>query len=366
MTSPGGSAQRGPLTIAQIAERAGVSVATVSKVLNGRSTVTSETRSLVENVVKEWGYRRQRRINAPAPMIELVFNVLGGEYAMGIIMGAERMARQHGLAVMVSGLEGRQAPSRGWTDELVSRRPTAIVWVFCSPTDDQLKLFRNRHIPIVMVDPIAEPGARLPSVSVNNWGGGLSATRHLLDLGHRRIGIIVGPEYALASRARLDGYRAALNAAGIDVDPDLIRTGDFQIEDGIEHTRSLLRLPEPPTAIFACCDRYAIGAYQVAYDLSLRIPRDLSVVGFDDIPPASWLTPALTTVRQPLADMAATAVGMAVALSRGEQPDRHEAVFSTDLMLRGSTCPPARAATANSRRGSRPSRSAPWPSPLPG
>ena len=126
MTSPGGPVTRGPLTIAQIAEHAGVSVATVSKVVNGRSDVATETRNLVESVIKEWGYRRQRKINAPAPLIELVFNVLGGEYAMGIIEGAERVARQNGLAVMVSGLEGRQSPSRGWTDELVSRRPTAV------------------------------------------------------------------------------------------------------------------------------------------------------------------------------------------------------------------------------------------------
>ncbi|WP_344124956.1 LacI family DNA-binding transcriptional regulator [Luedemannella flava] len=339
MTSKGRSTERGPLTIAQIAERAGVSVATVSKVVNGRA-VAGETRDLVEDVIKEWGYRRQRRVTAPAPLVELVFNVLGGDYAMEIIVGAERAARQHHLAVMVSGLEGRQAPSRGWVDELVSRRPTGVLWVFCSPTVSQVKLFRSRHIPFVMVDPLAEPGPQFPSVSVNNWNAGLSATRHLLELGHRRIGLIAGPTHALASRARLDGYRAALDAAGVPIDPGLIRQGDFQISSGVENARHLLGLPNPPTAIFASSDRDAIGIYQVAYELGIRIPKDLSVVGFDDIPPASWLTPPLTTVRQPLADMAGAAVDLVVDLARGKQPSRREATFSADLMVRGSTGAP--------------------------
>lgn len=339
MTANGGPPERGPLTIAQIAQRAGVSVATVSKVVNGRP-VAVETRSAVEQVIKEWGYRRQRRIAAPAPLVELVFNVLGGEYAMGIIVGAERAARQHGLSVMVSGLEGRSAPSRGWIDELVSRRPTGVLWVFCSPTDAQVEQFRSRNIPFVMVDPIAEPGARFPSVGVNNWNAGLAATRHLLELGHRRIACIAGPSYALAGRARLDGYRAALEAAGVAVDPKLIREGTFQITDGIAHTRALLALREPPTAIFACSDAYAVGAYQVAYERDLRIPRDLSVVGFDDIPPVSWLSPPLTTVRQPLDDMAATAVDMVLDLARGERPAHNEVTFAAEVVVRASTAPP--------------------------
>jgi DNA-binding LacI/PurR family transcriptional regulator len=339
VTANGGSPERGPLTIAQIAERAGVSVATVSKVVNGRP-VAVETRSAVEQVIKEWGYRRQRRIAAPAPLVELVFNVLGGEYAMEIIVGAERAARQHHLAVMVSGLEGRSAPSRGWMDELVSRRPTGVLWVFCSPSDTQVEQFRSRDIPFVMVDPIAEPGALFPSVGVNNWNAGLAATRHLLDLGHRRIACIAGPSYALASRARLDGYRAALEAAGIPVDPTLIREGTFQIQGGAEHARHLLRLRDRPTAIFACSDSDAIGTYQVAYELNLHIPRDLSVVGYDDIPPVSWLTPPMTTMRQPLPDMAAAAVNMVVGLARGERPPRNEVIFSAELVVRGSTAPP--------------------------
>ena len=339
MDSNGGPVERGPLTIAQIAERAGVSVATVSKVVNGRQ-VSNETRDLVEHVIRQWGYRRQRKVAAPAPLVELVFHVLGGDYAMEIIVGAERAARHHHLAVMVSGLDGRQAPSRGWIDELVSRRPTGVVWVFCSPTDAQVEQLRSRDIPFVMIDPITDPGTRFPSVSVNNWSAGLAATRHLLELGHRRIGVIAGPAYALASRARLDGYRAALDAAHVPVDPDLIVQGDFQITRGAENARHLLRLPDPPTAIFAASDRDAIGVYQVAYELGLRIPRDLSVVGFDDIPPVSWLTPPLTTVRQPLADMAATAVNMVSDLARDEQPSHPEVIFSAGLVVRGSTGPP--------------------------
>src|SRR5690606_13274664 len=130
-----------------------------------------------------------------------------------------------------------------------------------------------------------------PSVGAGNWNGGLLATRHLLDLGHRRIAILTGPESILSSRARLDGYRAALDAAGVPVDPALVRTSDYLLESGLAHARELLRLPGPPTAVFACTDQQAIGVYHAAHEAGVRVPEDLSVVGFDDLPPARWCTP---------------------------------------------------------------------------
>ncbi|WP_158843939.1 LacI family DNA-binding transcriptional regulator [Saccharothrix deserti] len=326
-------------TIAQIAELAGVSVATVSKVVNGRSEVAVETRAMVETVIREHGYRRQKKINRAA-LVELVFHELEGAYAMEVIKGVERVASEHNLALVLTELHGRHTPGRTWIEGVLARRPTGVITVFSGPTPEQCDQLKSRGIPFVLVDPTGDPGHEFPSVGTSNWSGGLSATRHLLDLGHRRIAAITGPPHALSSRARLDGYRAALDTAGVPVDPELVREGDFNIADGLAHTRDLLRLADPPTAVFAFNDATALGAYQAAHEAGLRIPDDLSVVGFDDVPPAQWAIPALTTVRQPLRDMAAAATDIVLAIANGDTPDRHRLVLATELVVRSSTARP--------------------------
>ncbi|GIH46620.1 transcriptional regulator, LacI family [Microbispora rosea] len=326
-----------PLTIAQIAELAGVSPATVSKVVNGRSEVAPETRALVEDLIREHGYRRQKKRPTAAPLIELVFHELEGGYAMEVIKGVEQVAREHGLAVVVSELPDHHPPARGWIEGVIGRRPHGVIVVFSGLTRAQHEQFRTRDIPVVLVDPTGDPGHELPSVGAGNWSGGLSAARHLLELGHRRIALITGPAHALSSRARLDGFRAAMDAAGVPTDPELVRQGDFSAEDGLAHARSLLALPRPPTAVFAFNDAQAMGVYQAAHEMGLRIPDELSVVGFDDLPMAQWLIPALTTVRQPLTEMAAAATTMVVALARGETPRQNRLELTTGLVVRGST-----------------------------
>ncbi len=340
VNAPGDGPQPQPLTIAQLAERAGVSVATVSKVVNGRADVAAETREVVEGLIRRHGYRRQKKAGGPAPMLEVVFHELAGPYPVEIVRGVQRVAGERSLAVAVTELQGRRTPGLGWVEGLLARRPTAVIAIFSGLTDAQQSQLRSRDIPLVLVDPPAEPAYDCPSVGASNWSGGMSATRHLLQLGHRRIAIVAGPPDALASRARLDGYRAAMDIAGAPVDDTLVRIGDFQVEDGITHTRELLRLPEPPTAIFACNDGSALGVYRAAAEAGLRIPEDLSVVGFDDLFPSQWLTPSLTTVRQPLAEMATAAATMAIDLVRGNAPDQMRVELTTKLIVRNSTAAP--------------------------
>lgn len=329
------------LTIVQLAQLTGVSVPTVSKVVNGRSEVAPETRARVESAIQEHGYRLRRKRAAPAPLLELVFHELEGPYAMELIKGVERVAREHRLGVVLSQLQGRHTPGEGWIEDVLRRRPTGVIASFSGPDAAQHDKLRTRQIPLVLVDPTGELGHRVPSVGASNWTGGLSATRHLIELGHRRIAIITGPPHALSSRARLDGYRAAMDTAGVPVDPGLVRVGDFQVADGLHHTRELLDLPDPPTAIFACNDGQAVGVYQAADEAGRRIPHDLSVVGFDDLLPAPWMIPPLTTIRQPLIEMAAAAATMAVSLARDECLPNERLELSTSLVLRGSTAPPA-------------------------
>ena len=332
-------AERQPLTIAQIAEHAGVSIATVSKVVNGRSEVASETRALVEGVIAQHGYRRQKRAATRPALLEIVFHELEGGYPMEIIKGVEEVARRHDHAVVISELQGRHVPGRGWIEGVLARRPAGVIAVFSGPTAAQSDQLRSRDIPFVLVDPTGEPSHECPSVGASNWSGGLSATRHLLDLGHRRITAITGPPHALSSRARLDGYRTALDAAGVPADPALVREGDFHVEDGVAHTRDLLRLADPPTAVFAFNDGQALGVYRAAAEAGLRIPEDLSVVGFDDLPPVEWAVPALTTVRQPLREMAAAAAAMVVTLAQGGELVQTRLILATDLVVRSSTAP---------------------------
>ncbi|GGS58826.1 LacI family DNA-binding transcriptional regulator [Actinokineospora fastidiosa] len=337
-----GEAQ-GVLTLAQIAELAGVSTATVSKVVNGHQEVASDTRAMVESVIQRHGYRRQKR-QAKAQLLEVVFHELAGPYPVSVLNGVERAARAHGLSIVLTQLQGRHEPGRSWTDTVLTRRPTGVVMVYSELTSAQQVQLASRDIPFVLVDPTGEPAHGVPSVGADNWSGGLAATRHLVNLGHRRVAIITGGPM-LSARARLDGYRAALEEAGLPVDPTLIREGEYRIVDGYRHTTALMRLPEPPTAIFASNDGEALGVYQAAHALGLRIPDDLSVVGFDDLPPAEIMIPALTTVRQPLGEMAAIATELVVELSRGLSDRQRRVVLPTELVVRASTAPPRRRLT---------------------
>ncbi|GAB2892929.1 LacI family DNA-binding transcriptional regulator [Streptomyces mayteni] len=333
------STAKEPLTIAQIAQRVGVSVATVSKVVNGRADVAPGTRSLIESVIQEHGYRRQKKAAGPAPLLDLVFHEAEGVYAIEIFRGVQRVASDHGLAVVLSELSRRETHGRDWVDEVLVRRPTGMIAVFSGPSGAQGDQLRVRGIPFVVLDPTGEPDHSWPSVGASNWSGGLSATRHLLELGHRRIAVITGPEHMLCSRARLDGHRAAMDMAGVPVDPALVRVGDFRHEGGLRHMRELLRLPDPPTAVFAGNDGQALGAYRAAAEAGLRVPEELSVVGFDDLYPGQWATPPLTTVRQPLAGMAATAATMVLDLAGGRRLPQTRVELATELVVRGSTGP---------------------------
>jgi DNA-binding LacI/PurR family transcriptional regulator len=332
----------GPLTIAQLADHAGVSIATVSKVVNGRDNVSPETRELVEGLIRRYGYRRQKRPVKAAPLVDVVFHELRGLYGIEIINGVEAVARRHHLGVVVSELGGRRTPGRGWVEDALARRPTGVIAVFAELTADQREQFRSRGIPLVFIDPAGDPEPESAAVGANNWSGGLAATRHLLGLGHRRIAVITGPEHVLSARARLDGYRAALDLAGITIEPALVRIGDYQVADGLHHGRELLRLSDPPTAIVTGNDGEAMGVYQAAAGAGLRIPDDLSVVGYDDLPAAEWSVPPLTTVRQPLREMASSAAEMLLTLARGESPSRRRVELATELIVRGSTAPPSR------------------------
>jgi len=171
----------------------------------------------------------------------------------------------------------------------------------------------------------------------SNWAGGLAAAEHLIERGHRRIAVIGGPTDVQCSRARVDGYRAAMSAAGYPIPNGYLRYGDFLSASGYRQTLALLDLKEPPTAIFVCSDQMALGSYEALYERGLRVPDDISIVGFDDLDEARWAVPPLTTVRQPLTEMASMATQMLLSLIDGEEVETTRVELATPLVVRAST-----------------------------
>lgn len=327
------------VTLAQLAERAGVSLATASKVLNGRSDVAPATRARVEQLLDEHGYRKRRATAPRTRLIELVVHELQSSWTMEIIRGVEDVASENGLSIVLTQSGTRHAPDADWIEGVLRRGPMAVVLLFSELPQAMRAALAARSIPFVIVDPAGDPAPDVPAVGSANWAGGLAATRHLVELGHKRIAVISGPDDMMCSHARIDGFRSAMNAAGLPIREDWVRLGDFHIEGGARHAADLLSLPagERPTAIFAGSDLQALGVYDVARQRGIRIPEELSVVGYDDIPLAEWVSPRLTTVRQPLEEMGRQAARLAIRLSNGPVHPTPRMDLATNLVVRDSS-----------------------------
>lgn len=341
------SSPSGP-TMAEVARHAGVSVPTVSKVLNGREDVAAETRRHVEAALHDLGYQRRERLRSPAHQgsvrtIDLVVHQLGSTWTAAIVEGAEEAAHEAGLHLVVNAMLGRTRHTRterGWLERISARGTRGVVTALAHFSASQDAWFRRNQVPYVMLDPISPPPRDTYSVAAANWEGARSAVDHLLDLGHRRIAIIAGRRGRHCSDLRIEGYRSAMRSAHARVLPGYVRNGAFTPEGGEESMRALLGLPTPPTAVFVCSDFMSLGVLRAAREHGVRVPEDISVVSFDDLPEARWTVPELTTVQQPLNEMAATAVRLLMRLSAGDVPGSHRTELSTTLTERASTAPP--------------------------
>jgi LacI family xylobiose transport system transcriptional regulator len=327
------------VTLARVADEAGVSLSTISKVLNGRPDVSQATRSKVEALLAEHGYLRRKATLTTTGLVELVFHELEAAWSMEIIRGVEDIARDHGLSVVLTESGSRHAPDPDWIEGVLRRRPLGVVLVFSDLPTEYREMLRSRAIPFVIIDPAGDPSPEVPSVGSANWSGGLMATRHLIELGHTRIAAITGPDDMMCSHARIDGFRSAMNSAGLSIEPDWIRFGDFHTAGGYQHGRALLTGAERPTAIFAGSDLQALGVLEAVRELGLRVPEDLSLVGYDDIPLAKWVSPRLTTIRQPLRRMAEEATRLVIRMSEAPLESVPRMDLATNLVVRESTAP---------------------------
>jgi len=338
------TAQR--LTMRQIADLAGVSIATVSRVLNGREDVSEETRVLVSQVIRENGYTANRnarglsagRTGLVGVLVPLVFPA----YFSGILAGAAEALSERDFQIVLSPTGGEHEREVSIVDRLHGLTDGALI-ILPEESSEELEGLLDSGFRFVVLDPLMPLDEGIPSVSAAHTSGADQAMKHLLDLGHRRVGQITGPRGWVATEDRRRGYRAALAAAGILPDPTLELEAEPEIAPGRAAAEQLLDLSEPPTAIFAFNDNIAIGAIQAARARGLRVPEDLSVVGFDDVEHATIVTPALTTVRQPLAEMGRTGVSLLMRLLEGQRFETLHVELATRLVVRDSTAPPPRA-----------------------
>ncbi len=333
------------LTITEIATLAGVSKPTVSKVLNGRPDVADATRERVERVIAEQGFVRNSAARALGAgrtgLIDLVVLELDSPYIVQIIQGVEETLDRAGYSMVLTVTHDEARRQRQWLSRVVEHAADGAILVLPDGHTAHLAELRRRRIPFVVVDDRGERTPDTPSVGATNFAGGLAATEYLLSLGHRRIAAIGGLPYG-CTKARLAGYRTALAEAGVFLDPAWMQPGNFSSETGYEATLALLDLPEPPTAIFTGNDGQAIGVYKALHARGWRVPDDMSVVGFDDVPLAAIVNPALTTIHQPMKEMGSLATSMLLRLTVGDELESSHVELATSLVVRESCAPPRR------------------------
>jgi LacI family transcriptional regulator len=332
---------RKSITIHDVAASAGVSVSTVSRVLNDKDDVASETYERVQQVVSELGYAsslaargmRSHRTN----VIGLIMPDVAAPYSVAVLQGVNRAIAQldYDLIVYTNG-DVRKHASASQEAYFVSLLNGSITdgVIVVTPVSTNF----STKAPIVAIDPNNE-SPECPAIISTNRDGALQAMNYLTSLGHRRIGFINGRSELVSASRRLQGYRDGLAAADIPLDEYLIEAGDYTTETAVFCAQRLFQLDDRPTAIFAANDQTAMGVYRAAQAGGMRIPEDLSVVGFDNLQESLFLYPPLTTVDQFISEMGTIAVEMIVKLVNGETLQNDLRKISTRLVVRDSCCP---------------------------
>jgi LacI family transcriptional regulator len=323
-----------------VAERAGVSVTSVSHVINETRPVSYELRERVLAALEELGYHPNRLARSlrsgKTHTIGTIVPDSADPFFAEVARGIEDTAFETGYSLILCNSDANLDKEAFYTDVLVEKQVDGILFLAAGGSTERILDLQQRGMPVVVVDREL-PAVHVDSVVTDNAGGGWSATRHLIDLGHRRIGYIAGPSDLTLSEYRFTGYRKALEEAGIAVDENLVVRGAFDFESGYRAACQLLTNSQRPTAIFASNDLMAIGAICAAVELDLRVPEDLSVIGYDDVPLASYSNPPLTTIAQPIYDLGVVAASM--LLERLHDPGRpaRRIVLDVELQIRRST-----------------------------
>jgi LacI family transcriptional regulator len=333
------------VTIEHVAREADVSYATVSRVINSKGYVSEDTRERVMRAIEQTGYvvNRQARglAGGKSQVVGLVLPDLDTTSYVGpIVRGIDEGLSAASYDLMLYTTHRRKNREAEFVANLTNGLTDGVLLVLATEIVTYLDSFRRRGFPYVLIEPEGA-GIYGPSVGTTNHRGAYEATAYLIELGHRDIGFITGNMRMGSARERLDGFRAALTAAGISLDPELVQEGDYHQQLGYQGARALLARERPPTAIFASNDVSAFGVMEAVRDSGYRIGADISVLGFDDIPASAGVHPPLTTVRQPLVEMGVRAARMLINHINDPEtpPERFE--LGTSLVIRESCQAPA-------------------------
>ena len=332
------------VTLARVAQDAGVSPATVSKVVNGRAGVGAATRLAVEKAVEAAGYvaiaERQRPYRGVGePLVEVLVETLHHPYNGTFLDGAAQATEAAGAGLVVRLLSAViDEDALAWAQKLARAGRVGVIEVTARYSKARADALRTVGLPLVLVDPLDEPRTSVYNIGATNWAGGVEATRHLLELGHRRIAYVGGPPTIACNIARQHGYMAALHQADVAFDPSLVQHSSFTFEHGLDAAMQFLSRRQRPTAIFAGSDLAALGVLEAARRLRISVPDQLSIVGFDNTGVAASSAPPLTTVHQPILQIGEAAVRTLFRLASGDAaPKRIE--LATHLVVRESTAP---------------------------
>lgn len=333
------------VTIQDVADLAGVSIATVSRVLNGHPDVSPVTRAEVLKHVTETGYVNNRgpdaRPAAKLRLISLAVPDLRGQYVAEIVAAASDALHDLGARLVICSADRKNGDSMSLRERLLPGTTDGALLILPAEAGDELVALQQSGYPFVAIEPIASLDEGIPAVTATNWAGARAATEHLIGLGHTHIGIVTGPAHWRISQERLAGYHAALLAASLPLSNRLVQEADDAgIAAGRDAADRLLGLSRPPTAMVALSDAMAVGALAAARSRGMAVPHDLSIVGFDDLETASITTPALTTVQQPLGGLGRVGADVLWRLLEGQELDATRIELSTRLIVRDSTAPP--------------------------
>jgi len=351
---PGEEKRRKPATIKHVAAQAGVSLQTVSRVINNAPNVRPAISERVKAAIEQLGYAPSlaaRRMGGKRSFLLLALNDRdrtidgwrsgdGTDWVDQMLLGGMLECAAHGYRMIFELVDTHSDNvERELTSALGAIHPDGVI--LTPPHGDNAiirTLLTQRRIPFVRIGSTG-PGPGI-SIAMDDAAAAAAATEHLASLGHRRIGFITGSdEYALSAE-RLKGYRRGMRVAGLSDDPTLVAPGDFTFRSGIEATRGLLSMADPPTGIVASSDQMSLAALEVAKERGLEVPRDLSVVSFDDTPIVKFSVPPLTAIRQPISQMTARAAKLLIESSRGGTSPEDTEFLPFELIVRGSTTKP--------------------------
>lgn len=331
-----------PVTLRDVAEQAGVSPMTVSRVINGGTSVNVKTRERVQKVIGELGYlpntiARSLSHRTSGTLAVLVPDV-ANPFFMLILRGVESVARQHGYRVMLCNTESDLALEDAYIQDMLAHQIDGLV---IAPTSDNsrrhLRLPQQHHVPLVLIDRTVD-GVECDVVLGDNVGGAQQLVEHLVAAGHRRIAMICGPLDVSTSRDRLQGYRQALDAGGAEDDPQLVVEAQVNVLGGYAAIQQVLLLDSRPTAVFTVNNLVAVGAVQAMREHGLEVPRDLALVCFDDIELASQLLPFLTVMAQPAETFGTIAAQLLIERIAGRTTERpRRVVLTPELVVRTSS-----------------------------